>query len=375
MGEPPILRHEDWAGLIAELGARDGLSYLREISPPTASAVLAAPAAIARWIAVREPRLRGRTELKLVVIGAETTDAPDQGRWYQLLPQLLDASGAVETTLVGAELDLSFGSAAAKYAPAVSAQCVRSGLAGYLARVALANFDLAVVFHPGLQKHRGWLADRSFAAIVSAGVPLIAASYEADEYEMDRWVLECHGYHASAEPLLNPFFLELGDGQTAVRWGRALWQIEAAPPAGFAIANDRLAALDTLTGMVMHSMSEVGSPSPGYGEQVELRAGNGTGMRLIHVFDNRFVDGARGTIIHLTADGQLRDVGSVPAAVLTRYPGTAARDIERAVWAADIKARYLLDTYPARATTAAAAPTAREMLAALRNKAAKLFGR
>ena len=45
MIQSPILRHESWQGLISELALRDGLVFLRGISVPVASAVLAAPAA------------------------------------------------------------------------------------------------------------------------------------------------------------------------------------------------------------------------------------------------------------------------------------------------------------------------------------------
>ena len=372
MAQPLILHHHEWPGLIAGLATRSGLAYLRDIPLATASAVLAAPAAVARWIALRAPQLAAAPALSILVIGAETTDAPDQGRWYQLLPQLLDARCEVRVTLIGAELDTGFASAAAAHAPAAPAQCHRTGLAEFLSRQAAPAFNLAVVFQPGMQRHQGWLAAGGFARLLAAGVPLIASSYAADEYEMDRWVLECYGYRAGAEPVLNPFYLELGDDQTSVRWGGALWQVEAAPPPGSEVNRERLAALDTLTSMVMHSMTAVGVPSPGYGAQAELRAADGSRMSMVHVFDNRFVDTANGKAWYLAAGGELREAGSIPLEMLTRYPGRGARDIERAVWAADIKARYLLGSYPRRATADAAA-TAKGMLAATRDKAASLF--
>ncbi|MBI4189109.1 MAG: hypothetical protein HY525_01060 [Betaproteobacteria bacterium] len=373
MAQPLILRHSDWPGLIAELAARADYAYLREIPLPVASAVLAAPAAIARWIAMRAPGLAQQPALSILVIGAETTDAPDQGRWYQLLPQLLDASFAVKATLIGAELDTGFASAAAARAPDTPARCVRGGLSEFMARHGTPGFSLAVVFQPGLQKHQGWLAEGGFARLLAAGVPVIASSYETDEFEMDRWVLECYGYRASSAPLLNPFFLELSDDRSSVRWGRALWQFEAAPPPGSGVNRERLAALDTLTRMVMHSITEVGMPSPGYGAQVELQSTAGTHAPLVHVFDNRFVELANGRVVHLTAEGEARDVGSIPPDALARYPGLAARDIERAVWAAEIKSRYLLKAYPRRTDKPDTALTARGMLSAMREKAASLF--
>lgn len=373
MAQPLILRHDDWPGLIAGLAARAGLSYLREIPLPVASAVLAAPAAIARWIAVRMPLPPAMPALSVLVIGAETTDAPDRGRWYQLMPELLDAPREIKVTLIGQELDTGFASAAAAHAPATPAHCHRAALAEFLDSNPAKSFDLAAVFQPGLQKHQDWLAAGGFARLISAGVPVIGSSYEADEYEMDRWVLECYGYRASGEPVLNPFFLELSDDKTAVRWGRALWRIESAPPPGGGVDRERLAALDTLTRMVMHSITEVRTPSPAYGAQVELQAAGGARRPLVHVFDRRFVDMATGQVLVLAADGALRDAGRIPAEALARYPGAAARDIERAVWAAQMKERCLLGTYPPRAEQPDTVSTASAMLAAMREKAASLF--
>lgn len=374
MVQPPVLRHESWQGLISELALRDGLVFLRGVSVPVASAVLAAPAAIARWLAMRSPPLALAPSLSILVIGAETTDAPDQGRWYQLLPQLLETSVQVAVTLVGTELDTGFASAAAAHAPGTPAQCFRGGLAEFLAQHDARDFDLAVVFQPGLQKHQLWLAEGGFARLIASGVTCIASSYEVDEYEMERWVLECHGYGVSMEPVLNPLFLDLSDARTCIRWGRALWQIETAPSTGFRVDRERLAALDTLTRMVMHSMTEVGTPSPGYGVQVELQSSDGKRMPLVHLFDNRFVDLANGRVVHLTAGGQAEGAGTIPQDALLRYPGMEAREIERAVWAAELKSRYLLESYPRRAA-ADDGSTARDMLAAMRGKAAGLFNK
>lgn len=372
MVQPPILRHESWQGLISELALRDGLAFLREVPVPVASAVLAAPAAIACWLALRAPQLALAPSLSILVIGAETTDAPDQGRWYQLLPQLLGTSVQVAVTLLGAELDTRFASAAAAHAPGMPAQCFHCGLAEFMAQHDAPDFDLAVAFQPGLQKHQLWLAEGGFARLIASGAPCIASSYEFDEYEMDRWVLECYGYRASTEPVLNPFFLDLSDARTRIRWGRALWQFETAPSAGFRVNRERLAALDTLTRMVMHSMAGTGAPSPACGAPVELQSSDGRRLAVVHVFDNRFVELATGRVLRFAAGGELLEAGTIPRDALRSYPGAEARDIERAVWAAQIKSRFLLGSY-AEGAAREATSVARGMLAALRARAAGLF--
>jgi hypothetical protein len=208
--------------------------------------------------------------------------------------------------------------------------------------------------------------------VLDAGVPLMASSYEVDEYEMDRWVVESHGYRANADPVLNPYVLELGDNTSSVRWGRALWEIEAAPGAAAYIDHARLDALDTLTRMVMHSMTEVRTPSPPYGAPVELRSPHAK-LDLVHVFDNRFVDMATGSALLLGPNAELRRIGDIPRDDLSRYPGSLARDIERAVWAASIKSRFLLESYPRPLEIVDPQACARDMLATMREKAGRFF--
>jgi hypothetical protein len=322
------------------------------------------------------PQLLLRQRLRLLVIGAETVDAVDQGRWYAMLPLLLGTDCEVAVTLVGAELDPSFASSAAGLAPSQPARCVRSRLGDFLAESRSPGFDLAAIFHPGLGKHRGWLEDGSLARLLAGGVQLVASAYEEDEFEMDRWVVESHGYAVDGDPVINPFFLDLDHAQTRVRWGRALWGFAPrVPAAGFVPDAGRLAALDTLTRMVMHSVMHVGAPGPDPGARVELKAQTGARMELIHVFDNRFVDPATLNLLRLIPEGGLEACGKLSGGELTDYPGPGGRALERAIWAARIKAAHLLPSYPQPANAAMPADKARDMLATLRSRAARLFGK
>jgi hypothetical protein len=373
MNAAPILQCADWPQLVSALAGRDEFSGLATLRPGVASAVLAAPAAIARSIAESAPELAARRELSVIVVGAEATDAPDDGRWYQAIPAMLGGNGAIRVTLAGSSLDTAFTSAASTCAPATPALCVCSGLAEYLDANDGAKFDIAAVFQPGFQKYRDWLDDNGFARLLSAGTFVMGSSYATDEYQMERWVLECYGYRASEQPSLNPFYLELGDAKSSIRWGGALWQIEAAPPRDFTVDAPKLAALDTLTRMVLHSMTVVGEPSPPGGATLELTAGNGQCRSMIHVFDRRFLDASDGSLVQLTIEGDLKAIGRLPEADVRNYPRTTSGDIERAIWAADIKARFLLDTYPATGAGAAGAAIARDMFGSLRARAASLF--
>ncbi len=373
MNTAPVRHCNDWQALLAVLAEHDEYRGLRSIDPHTASAVLAAPAAIARWIAVYAPQLVIREKLSIIVIGAESTDAPDQGRWYQAVAAMLAFKGALEVTLVGAELDIAFTSSVSAQAPKLPANSAREGLAEFLAKHDGARFDLALLFQPGFQKHRGWLQDSGIAHFLASGTLLAGTSYSTDEYQMERWVLECHGYRAGAESVPNPFFLELGDANSSIQWGRVLWQIESAPPRNFQIDKEGLAALDSLTRMVLHSITVVGQPSPECGAMVELSDGKGRRRSLLHIFDRRFVDPADGSLLQLADDGGLNVIGTLPATEIAQYPRAAQRDIERAMWAAGVKSRFLLAGYPASANDADGEKAARGMFDNLRARAARLF--
>jgi hypothetical protein len=372
---PLVAAHGDWEALLAALAARPRWAALARLPAASARAALAAPVALAFWIAHRAPELAARARLRLLVIGAEALDAADEGRWYALLPELLDARFAVEATLVGAALDPEAASAGAALAPPAPARRRPGRLADFLREADRAAFDLAVVFHPGLQVHREWLEDGSLAQLLSAGVPLLASSYETDEFEMDRWVLECYGFAVAGDALVNPFFLELGEPEAPARWGRALWRFaERVPAAGTPPDRARLAALDLLTEMVMDSMLEEAAAAPAPGERVQLHASTGARRELIHVFDRHFADPETHRLWYLAPDGEMRAAGELPASDFEAWPGPGAREIERAVWAARIKAERLLARRSPRAGGEQRVERAARMRASLRARALAMLG-
>lgn len=363
-----IVRHDDWAPLTAELRTVGGVP---EAMPQGVTrAVLAGPCAVAWWIAHRAPHLASRETLSLLIVGAETADAPDQGRWYQLLPTLLGAPSLhVTVTLVGLELDLAFASSAAAFAPHVAAHGSRTSLGHFLRARADAPFDLAFAFHPGLQKHRGWLGSDAFPRLI-ARTPLVCVAYGQDEYEMERWVVEAYGFGADSAALVNPFYLDVSDARTSIRWAHVLWSIDTAPAPDHSRDERRLEALDTLNRMVMHSMVRSQVNAPAFGTEVALVASDGTRRPLVHVADNRFMDAISGQLLKLH-EGSLEVVGSIDADAAS-YPGAAASELERALWAAQLKSVYLLGTYD---DTEVEAPphVAGRMLVDLRTRLARLF--
>ena len=235
------------------------------------------------------------------------------------------------------------------------------------------KFDVAVMFQPGFQKYRGWLDASGLARLLEAGTVVLGGSYSTDEYEMERWVLDCHGYQASEVCRDNPFYLELGDQHSVIRWGGVLWQVTAAPTGPWPPDVARLQSLDLLNRMVLHSMTAAGGPSPPLGTMVDLSAAKGQQISLIHIFDRRFVDPASAFCYRLDDDGLLHKVGQLPPDEIAGYPRESLRDIERALWAAAIKAQYLMADYPEPVPSADAAAQASGMFNALRAGAAQLF--
>ena len=369
----PILAAGDWGGLLETLSRSPDGAALAEASRSVAMGVLAAPAAVARWIAERAPGLMERSPLRLLIVGAERLDAVDRGRWYHLIPALLGVEGRVDVTLVGERLHTDFDSPLRAVAPGEAAQSFVGTLGAFLQVTDAPAPDLAFVFHPGFQKNRGWLRDRSLSRLIAAGVPVVAVSYGVDEYEMDRWVVECHGFSVAETLLLNPFYVDLGEANVPVRWGRALWCFApVATLAELSVDNERLAALDRLGDMVLHSMTLERVPRAPYGAMIELRGGNGAGRRCIYLFDDFVCDPVDGAIMALSSGGLAR-VAQLSAEDLVRYPGAGGSGLERAVWAADVKHRHLMPLYPPARAGNSVQGLARTMYANLENRLDELF--
>jgi hypothetical protein len=371
-GEPPVLA-DDWSAMLLALPQVEWTRALRTAEPRVARAVLAAPAAIARWMVERSPRFVSLPRLRLAVLGAEKLDAVDAGRWYQALPTLLAANQVLEVTLVGRELDAVFASPLAFAAPPVAARTYTGALRDFVASHA-PDFDLAVLFHPGFPKHREWLGDASIATLIGSGVTVVAASYEEDEYEMDRWVAESHGFAVHGKPCLNPWYVELGTEVQSIRWGRVLWQFGSTPPLpGWPVDAGRLARLDELGRMVMHSIALGKSPLGPYGAEVEARTREGAPLALVYLFDEYFVDPASGDVLAY-AEGSLRvTMAALAEEELATRPRAQASALERAIWAADVKSRRLMQLYGERVPETTHATLADSMHTDLTAKVEALF--
>jgi len=369
--DAPVMQSEDWDELIARVVTHPAGKCLAAAPRGTAQGVLAAPTAVACWLAQSD--IAPQSKLRLLVIGAEKLDAVDEGRWYQLLPALLGREMSVGVTLVGDRLDHGFDSPLRDMAPGQPARLQVGRLSHFFEAESSPDIDLAILFHPGFQKHRGWLEDGSLRRLAALGAPVVSVSYEADEAELEGWVVACHGFEPLGAPVLNPFYLDFSDGSSRVHWGRAMWRLQARPDSeGQPVDTRRLAALDRLGDMVLHSIDLKQPVMASYGQTVAMRSAAGGSLDLVYVFDECFVEPNDGRLYLLRA-GALEKIGVLPFADLAAYPGASASELARAVWAADIKYRYLLDRYERRIDPEELRRRARAMHADLEGKVGRIF--
>lgn len=231
MPDPMITQHKEWKYLSAALKDNPKLSYSCIAGNYVQKLVLAAPLAISAFILRHTPQLRNLEKINILVIGAQWHDALDNGCWYQFIPDFCSSSCKVEATLVGPDIFME-NDRKTKLNSMVrtclaEAVIIKSGVED--AKIDLSSFDLFVFFHPGIGSHQREWIEGALSLAVKTGKPIMATSFDRDEYEMDVKHLEAHGYSVESEPLENPFFVELDGAVNGVlQWGRVLYKIASA---------------------------------------------------------------------------------------------------------------------------------------------------
>jgi len=173
---------------------------------------------IAWWICrYRRDFLEG-TSLRLAILGAESSDVGEDGRIYQFLPWLLSRPELeVEVHLVGPKLKKQSKSSSKGELQIDRVASSYKGTCGewWNKKGKNADIDLFVAFNPGLEAHwADWLDDKELPALMKNNIPLAIFSYDFDEAERDRYVLEGFGFKISTETEhcpMSPKFSELGD--------------------------------------------------------------------------------------------------------------------------------------------------------------------
>jgi hypothetical protein len=231
MHDPIITQHKEWKYLLAALKDNPKLSYICTAGDYVQKLVLAAPLAISAFILRYTPQFRNLEKINILVIGAQWHDALDNGCWYQLISNFCGSSCKVEATLVGPDIFME------NDRKTKLSSMVRTGFAEAViikskledAKIDLSSFDLFVFFHPGIGSHQCEWIESALPFVVKTGKPIMATSFDLDEYEMGVRHLEANGYSVASEPLENQFFIELdGTVNGALQWGRILYKIASA---------------------------------------------------------------------------------------------------------------------------------------------------
>jgi len=231
MPDPIITQHKEWKYLLAALKDNPKLSYICSAGNYVQKLVLAAPLAISAFILRYAPQLRNLEKINILVIGAQWHDALDNGCWYQLISDFCGSSCKVEATLVGPDIfmenDRKTKLSSMVRTSFAEAVIIKSRLED--AKIDLSSFDLFVFFHPEIGSHQNeWIED-ALSLVVKTGKPIMATSFDRDEYEMDVRHLVASGYSVESEPIENPFFIELDGAVSGVlQWGRVLYKIASA---------------------------------------------------------------------------------------------------------------------------------------------------
>ena len=187
MPVPIILQHKEWKYLLAALKDNPRSSFISTEAIPVQKLVLAAPSAISAFILRYAPQICNLEKINILVIGAEMFDAVDNGRWYQLISDFCSSSCKVDATLVGPDVftesqrqtRLNF-MVSTRYPEAV---IIKSRLED--AQIDLSSFDLFVFFQPGIARHQHERMEGTLPLIVKTGKPIMATSFNWDEYAMD----------------------------------------------------------------------------------------------------------------------------------------------------------------------------------------------
>lgn len=247
MSDTLIQQHTSWRHLLRALTNHHG--WLRSHVTEDLQKGLVVPVAVARWISVFAPALANKTELTLVLGGAEQgAEYAAGGRWYHLIPTLLgNPAMKLKVVLVGPHA--SGTSSKERHAPPTlltnrpwqgmppdwtDATLVDSTLGAYFEKLSVLP-DLVLLPHPGFEVHQeSWLTPGELADVLETKVPVGAFSYALDEFEMERWLLDVHGYAVSPQFEVNPLQLspdeEIG---LPVAIAAVLWKIDAAPAFDF----------------------------------------------------------------------------------------------------------------------------------------------
>ena len=356
-----LLEQQNWRYFLRRLQQLPGYAWTRQVTNEGLTVSLVTPVAIARWIDAWHPEYKDRAALHLVVAGAELgPDTFDDGRWYQIIPLLLNRPNLVLTvSLVGPDVrrttrQMLDEQAApldtrrtlclpAHWAAATLHECT---LGAYLADAG-GVVDLCVLPHPGFDLHLDdWFASNEVPRALRAHIPVGCMAYDYIEFEHERWMLSVIGYACKEGSLPNPLAVEMHDSPMPAALCAVIWEIsDSLPPPGF-IPNRELLVKDHRRHLDMTAFVLAG-----YGADVNM-AGDVLdidGEPAYYLPVGMAIKPNTGQLLRLVADEAHEVVMPVATGLLRAFPSSAADPYEVRAWAMDV-ALDLRNTFDAMQT-------------------------
>jgi hypothetical protein len=346
-----LLAQKNWRYFLRKLVGLPELFWMRSLPTRGLEACLTVPVAAARWIEEFHPEFKEKAELHLVIAGVERgPDVFNEGRWYQVIPQLLERPGmrlavslvgpsALTTTRLtpggGPPGDIPDGMAGVPSALA-PARTYPQTLGEFLKDHG-SDVDLILLSHPGFERHASeWLAPDQVPVALEAKKPVGCLAYSANEYEHERWILAQFGFSGTGRGVHNPLALEDPEALMPSAFGSAIWELSDTLPApGFEV---NLEALE-----VDHERCAAygGAVFAGFGAQVDnagmlLPAEDG-GPGFVYLPGGLLVDLADGSILTIEGKTAIHLDAQLPPEVLADYPAEGSLPYERKAWALDVR--------------------------------------
>jgi len=325
LNKPLVLQCQSWSDCLIGLKGQACLGSTT-LSEQELKLALLPVVSLAGYLARHFPEFLERKQLDLWVIGAELVDGKDEGAWFRCLEPLMGIE-SLNYRLIGPTLK------------SPDNDRILSGTLEEAISLDMSLPDLAVIFQPGLEENTSML-EAGMADLLRSNTLVIASSYSDEEFERDRLMAEAYGFQVS-EPENNPFSFDPAD--TGLKWAHTLWRFEPVVPAVDYKADQGLIdAVQCLSHMVAHSRVKGFWNQPAAPGSIFLIPDSGGGQReMIYIFDNYYLDRAARTLYGLDG-GRLRPTEiQVSNEAIQAYPEHMT-PIRLALWAAEIKKRYLL---------------------------------
>lgn len=346
--------------VLAKLRRSGMFGFLGRVPDAHARRALKAPLALARWIEDFAPGLKTRTEIRVVLVAsADAYETVDSGRWFQVVPAILDRAGMiVHITVIPSLTDLGLlrlgmerkiwrtgGGVGDVPAPARFLPVSLRELAIQSDR----PVDLVLLLDADLSEtNRRQLSAGGLAAAHATGALIGASSRDLVALEKEEWVLARYGFRVPRVTITHDRAFDQVDDCVG-EWSDVLWQIAAVPGWSAAPSDRDFRRLDNYemylstlayrpTHALLGNVTCVIATDDGEHDVVGLPSGLAvdvvTGQLLIEDCEDPEFPVEPRQVLYLSVEHTCGYV--VPRELLQRYPSDSAMPFDRGLWAVEV---------------------------------------